>query len=97
MNRIKYLKEERIELNGIVYKPYKICNLPPSFGAYEEFESENGTVYKYPIISEWFNHKGYTYIAEQNMKNYIKYKNGIRIDMMGNYHGGCKKSKQLLQ
>ena len=27
-----------------------------------------------------------------NMKNYIKYKNGIRVDMMGNYHGGCKKS-----
>ena len=26
------------------------------------------------------------------MKNYIKYKNGIRVDMMGNYHGGCKKS-----
>ena len=26
------------------------------------------------------------------MKNYIKYRNGIRIDMMGNYHGGCKKS-----
>ena len=67
MNTIKYLKEERIELNGVIYKPYKICNLPPSFGMYEEFESEDGTVYKYPIISEWFNHKGYTYIAEQNM------------------------------
>ena len=26
------------------------------------------------------------------MENYIKYRNGIRIDMMGNYHGGCKKS-----
>ena len=26
------------------------------------------------------------------MKNYIKYNNGIRVDMMGNYHGGCKKS-----
>ena len=26
------------------------------------------------------------------MKNYIKYRNGIRVDMMGNYHGGCKKS-----
>ena len=47
MNTIKFLKEERIELNGVVYKPYKICNLPPSFG--EE-------------ILEWFNYKGYTYI-----------------------------------
>ena len=26
------------------------------------------------------------------MQNYVKYKNGIRVDMMGNYHGGCKKS-----
>ena len=64
MNRIKYLKGEKIELNGVVYKPYKICSLPNKFGAYEEYESEDGTVYKYPIISEWFNHKGYTYIAE---------------------------------
>ena len=49
MNRIKYLKGEKIELNGVVYKPYKICSLPNKFGAYEEFESEDGTVYKYPI------------------------------------------------
>ena len=26
------------------------------------------------------------------MKNYIKHNNGVRVDMMGNYHGGCKKS-----
>ena len=64
MNRIKYLKEDKIELNGVMYKPYKICNLPPSFGMVEEFEDEDGTVYTYPVISEWFNHKGYTYIAE---------------------------------
>ena len=64
MNIIKYLKEDKIELNGIVYKPYKICNLPPSFGMVEEFEDEDGTIYTYPVIGEWFNHKGYTYIAE---------------------------------
>ena len=33
-----------------------------------------------------------TLIQQNNMENYIKYRNGIRIDMMGNYHGGCKKS-----
>jgi hypothetical protein len=33
-----------------------------------------------------------TTIKYKIMKNYIKYKNGIRVDMMGNYHGGCKKS-----
>ena len=56
MNTIKYLKEDKIELNGVVYKPYKVCNLPTGFGMVDEFG--------YSIISEWFNHKGYTYIAE---------------------------------
>ena len=64
MNIIKHLKEDKVELNGIVYKPYTICNLPPNFGAVEEFQAADGTVYKYPVISEWFNYKGYTYIAE---------------------------------
>ena len=64
MNIIKYLKEDKIELNGVIYKPYKICELPPSFGMVEEFEDENGQIYTYPIISEWFNYKGYTYIQE---------------------------------
>ena len=49
MKTIKYLKEDKIELNGIVYKPYTICDLPPSFGI---------------EILDWFNYKGYTYIAE---------------------------------
>ena len=26
------------------------------------------------------------------MLNFIKYRNGIRVDMMGNYHGGYRKS-----
>ena len=49
MNKIKFLKHDKIALNGIVYKPYKICELPPSFGK---------------DILEWFNYKGYTYIVE---------------------------------
>ena len=49
MNKIKFLKDEKIELNGLVYKPYKVCELPPSFGI---------------DILEWFNYKGYTYIIE---------------------------------
>ena len=60
MQRIKHLKEDKVELNGVVYKPYKICNLPPSFGLYEEDEDGN----KYALISEWFNYRGYTYIIE---------------------------------
>ena len=35
------------------------------------------------------------------MKNYIKYNNGIRVDMMGNYHGGVRnlaaKTLQVFQ
>ena len=56
MKTIKHLKEDKIELNGIVYKPYKICELPPSFGE---------------DILSWINYKGYTYIAEQNMKEIL--------------------------
>ena len=64
MNKIKFLQKNKIELNGIVYKPSTICNLPTSFGTSEEFEDEDGKIYTYPVISEWFNYKGYTYIAE---------------------------------
>ena len=49
MKIIKHLKEDKIELNGIVYKPYTICNLPEKFGTDE--------------ITDWFNYKGFTYIA----------------------------------
>ena len=56
MNKIKFLKPntvtgvQKIQLNGLTYKPYTICNLPPKFGTDE--------------IIEWFNYKGLTYIAE---------------------------------
>ena len=56
MQTIKYLKEDKIELNGVIYKPYKICSIPDKFGCFEFNEKEG--------ISEWFNHKGYTYIKE---------------------------------
>ena len=56
MNIIKHLKEDKIELNGIVYKPYKICGLPANFGCINFNEKEG--------ISHWFNYKGYTYIIE---------------------------------
>jgi len=56
MNIIKYLKQDKIELNGITYKPYKICSIPERFGCIEFNEKEG--------INEWFNYKGYTYIKE---------------------------------
>ena len=56
MNKIKFLKAnittglQKIQLNGLTYKPYTICNLPPKFGTDE--------------ITTWFNYKGLTYITE---------------------------------
>ncbi len=56
MNTIKFLRpsittgQQKIQLNGITYKPYTICDLPPKFGTDE--------------ITTWFNYKGLTYIAE---------------------------------
>ena len=56
MNTIKFLRpsittgQQKIQLNGITYKPYTICDLPPKFGTDE--------------ITTWFNYKGLTYISE---------------------------------
>jgi hypothetical protein len=54
-NTIKFLKPnlttglQKILLNGTTYRPYTICNLPDKFGT---------------EITQWFNYKGLTYIAE---------------------------------
>ena len=56
MKTIKYLKDNKIELDGIVYKGYTICNLPSRFGCID-FNSSEG-------INEWFKYKGLTYIIE---------------------------------
>ena len=57
MNKIKFLKNNYIKLNQITYKPYTICQLADTkFGQVDN----DG----YSIISEWFNYKGLTYIAE---------------------------------
>ena len=62
MNKIKFLRAndvtgaQKIQLNGLTYKPYTICNLPPKFGqVYEDGFSK---------VATWFNHKGLTYIME---------------------------------
>ena len=57
MKTIKFLKEDRIELDGIVYRPYKVCDIPQNFGCITFQDEKEG-------ISEWFNHKGYTYIKK---------------------------------
>ena len=49
MKTIKQLKKDYLQLDGIIYRPYKVCELPPSFGE---------------DILSWINYRGYTYIQE---------------------------------
>ena len=57
MNTIKFLKNNYLQLNNIIYKPYTICQLADTrFGQVDE----DGNSY----ITEWFNFKGFTYVAE---------------------------------
>ena len=57
MNKIKFLKNNYIQLNTTIYKPYTICELADTrFGQVDE----DGFSY----ITEWFNYKGFTYVAE---------------------------------
>ena len=56
MQTIKHLKNNYIQLNKTIYKPYTICQLADtSFG---QTDSDD-----YSIVSQWFNYKGFTYVA----------------------------------
>ena len=55
MNTIKHLKNDYVQINNLIYKPYTVCDLPANFGCLEFQGDKEG-------ISEWFNYKGYTYI-----------------------------------
>jgi hypothetical protein len=56
MNKIKHLKNNYIQLNQTIYKPYTVCQLASTrFGEVDE----NGFSY----ITTWFNYKGFTYVA----------------------------------
>ena len=61
MQSIKHLKKDYIQLGNLIYKPYTICGLPPTFGATDE----NG----YSLITDWFNYKGYTYLFHTTAKS----------------------------
>ena len=61
MEKIKFLKADKIQLGKYIYKPYTICSLPTNFGCIEFNEKEG--------ISEWFNYKGYTYIFDKIAKS----------------------------
>ncbi len=58
-NSIKFLKNNNIKVNGVLYTPYLIGDLPPSFGfIYDAGKETDGT-------SAWFNFKGLTYIIKK--------------------------------
>tara|TARA_B100001094_G_C17927166_1_gene668893 strand:+ start:636 stop:830 length:195 start_codon:yes stop_codon:yes gene_type:complete len=56
MQTIKHLKNNYIQLNKTIYRPYTICQLADTkFGQVDE----DG----YSLVGEWFNYKGFTYVA----------------------------------
>jgi len=56
MNKIKFLKNNYIQLNKTIYKPYTICQL--SSTRFGEVDKEG-----FSYITKWFNYKGFTYVA----------------------------------
>ena len=61
MQKMKHLKNDYVQLGNLIYKPYTVCDLPPTFGATDE----DG----YSFITEWFNYRGYTYIFDKVAKS----------------------------
>ena len=58
MNKVKFLKSKLISLNGKVFKPYLIGDLPQRFAfIWNEYDEQDG-------ITEWFNYKGLTYVPK---------------------------------
>jgi hypothetical protein len=59
MKKIKFLKNNLIRLNGVLYTPYLVGDLPQRFGfILNEDKEQNG-------ITKWFNLKGFTYIIKE--------------------------------
>jgi hypothetical protein len=54
MKTIKHLKKDFVQLGNLIYKPYKVCDLPNNFGFnYDKENDKEG-------IGQWFNYRGYT-------------------------------------
>ena len=57
MKTIKHLKQNKLELGGVIYKPYMIGDLPSKFGCILYGESDG--------INEWFGYKGFCYVIDE--------------------------------
>ncbi len=55
---IKFLKNNFIKLNGVLYTPYLVGDLPSKFGFIFDRENDRDG------YSEWFNLNGLTYIIK---------------------------------
>ena len=58
MKIFKKLSDNKIKLDGIIYKPYNIGNIPPSFGFISNMDGDT----EQTGIYQWFNYQGLTYI-----------------------------------
>lgn len=63
MQSIKFLSDKTIKLNGEIYKPYHVGNLPPRFGFKQRLTGDDDIQ---EGISEWFNYKGLTYLPKSD-------------------------------
>ena len=56
MKTIKFLKNNYIQLDKVIYKPHTICQLADSKFGNVDMDGNS-------LVTEWFNYKGLTYIA----------------------------------
>ena len=54
--------KKAIIINGTTYIPYEICDLPNNFGFHDK--EPVASMRSKQAITEWFNYKGLTYVAE---------------------------------
>jgi hypothetical protein len=57
MKTIKHLKQNKLMLGGVTYKPYMIGDLPNKFGCISYGESDG--------IYQWFGYKGFCYVIDE--------------------------------
>jgi hypothetical protein len=58
MKKIKFLKNQLIRIDGVLYTPYFVGELPPTFGFINNADKDQQG------ITEFFNFKGLTYIKK---------------------------------
>jgi hypothetical protein len=59
MKKIKFLKNRLIKVDGVLYAPYLVGDLPPTFGFIFDADKEQDG------ISKFFNYRGFTYIQKK--------------------------------